>query len=221
MPEVLALKAFDEAGLVSASAARRVSRGIMRALETRSIIPGQRLVEGELAAQYGVGRNAVREAVQWLAAHGVMDTTRFRSSAVRLLSPKEAQETLDVFAVIIELCVCEAARNFDVHVHGELLRHVLGEMASTVDSRTPGAYGRARRHAYKALISISGNGELLRLFPALGLHVVHAQFHGQGSEPAAHITFRAIGDAVSTNDQVAGKLAAHAFVCALRSAIGR
>lgn len=44
-------------------------------------MPGQRLIETELLLRFGVGRNAVREAIHWLAAKGIVEMLqRFGSS---------------------------------------------------------------------------------------------------------------------------------------------
>src|SRR3546814_8722103 len=68
-----------------AGSARPVFLGILRDLETGRMVPGQRLVETELASRHGVGRNAVREAMQHLAARGVVDLSPNRSPAIRKL----------------------------------------------------------------------------------------------------------------------------------------
>ena len=65
------------------SATQLVYRGILHALETGAVSPGQRLIESELAAHFGVGRNAIREAMQKLAARGVIDLQRNRSASIR------------------------------------------------------------------------------------------------------------------------------------------
>ena len=91
-------------------ASRRVSRGIMRALELGQLVPGQRLIETQLAAEYRVGRNAVREAVQWLSATGVIDLSRYRSAALRELDPVETLEVLEVAEAVIGLLLKAAAR---------------------------------------------------------------------------------------------------------------
>lgn len=44
-------------------------------------MPAQRLVEMELASQYGVGRNSVREALQRLEAEGIVELFRNRGAA--------------------------------------------------------------------------------------------------------------------------------------------
>src|SRR3546814_3979449 len=75
-----------------AGSARPVFLGILRDLETGRMVPGQRLVETELASRHGVGRNAVREAMQHLAARGVVDLSPNRSPAIRKRSEEHTSE---------------------------------------------------------------------------------------------------------------------------------
>jgi DNA-binding GntR family transcriptional regulator len=46
-----------------AGSARRVYLGILGDIDNGRMVPGQRLVETELALRFEVGRNAVREAI--------------------------------------------------------------------------------------------------------------------------------------------------------------
>jgi DNA-binding GntR family transcriptional regulator len=154
-------------------ASRRVSRGIMRALEQNQLSPGQRLVETSLAAEYRVGRNAVREAVQWLAAHGVIDVSRHRSAALRHLDAAETLDVLEVAEAVIGLLVKGAARNYQTDAHEKRLSAALAEVVQADDER---GFARARRHFYGTLLEIGGNRELQRLFPAVGLHILFAQY---------------------------------------------
>ena len=60
----------------------RVFRGIMRDLEDGRLVPGQILAETSLAGQYGVGRNAVREAMQQLAKQFLTRERSWRAAVV-------------------------------------------------------------------------------------------------------------------------------------------
>src|SRR5262245_1347205 len=80
----------------SASASDGVFFGIVNALEAQSIVPAQRLVEADLAAQFGVGRNSVREALQRLAAEGIVELQRHKGAVVRSLSLQDTLDVLDV-----------------------------------------------------------------------------------------------------------------------------
>lgn len=203
----------------AAAASRRVSRGIMQALETQRLIPGQRLVETDLARQYGVGRNAVREAVQWLAAHGVIDLTRHRSAAIRQLDTAETADALDVAEPLIGLVVATAARRYRPDDHRAVLEAALAELELGVAAAAPGAFARGRRRFYRTLIEIGGNGELLRLFRPLGLHIVYAQHRSPGLEQGRLADFQAMAAAVTARDVERGEAAGRAHVAAVREQV--
>lgn len=54
--------------------------------------PGQRLVEKDLAAQLGVSKTPVREALALLEADGLVEATPYRGAMVRWLSVNELRE---------------------------------------------------------------------------------------------------------------------------------
>lgn len=180
------------------------------------MVPGQRIVETDLAAQYGVGRNAVREAVQWLSAHGVIDPTRHRSASIRLLDAPEALEVLDVAEPLIGLAARAAAAGCRAEVHGALLADALAELGPAQDA----AFSRARRLFYRALIEIGDNRALRRIFPALGLHIFYAQYRGAVAIDAQRSEFRELADAIRNGDTKRAEALGRAHISALRKAVG-
>ncbi len=203
------------------AASRRVSRGIMQALETQQLVPGQRLVETDLAQRYGVGRNAVREAVQWLAAHGVIDLTRHRSAAIRRLDLAETVDVLDVAEPLIGLIVRTAARRYRAEDHRALLEDALAELERGAEADASGAFSRGRRHVYRALIEIGGNSELSRLFRSLGIHILYAQHRSPGLERGRLADFQAMAAAVVAGDPARGEAAGRDHVGELRRVVLR
>ena len=212
----LAIEAHETTG---PSAARTVSREIMRALELQQLVPGQRLVETELAAQFGVGRNAVREAIQWLAAHGVMDTTRYRSAVIRQLDLAETMEVLDVAEAVIGLMARTAVLHYQPEAHQVLIEAALSELEQANDEETPGAFSRGRRHFYRALLEIGGNRELQRLFPALSLHMVYAQYRSAGLRRLGLADYREIATAIQNKDSAIAERAGRKHIGNVRKAI--
>jgi DNA-binding GntR family transcriptional regulator len=196
-------------------ASRRVSRGIMQALEQNRLTPGQRLVETSLAAEYRVGRNAVREAVQWLAAHGVIDVTRHRSASLRYLDAAETLDVLEVAEAIIGLLVKAAARSYEPGSHENQLTQALAAIEQADDT----AFARARRHLYGALLQIGGNRELQRLFPAVGLHILLAQYRAVVDRRQSLDDFRAMVVAVTQHDVEHAHALGRAHIAHLRRAI--
>lgn len=196
----------------AAGAVQKVYRGILADLEQGRMAPGQRLVETDLADRFAVGRNAVREAMQRLAARGVVDLARNRSPAIRRLDPAETLEVLEVARALTVLVLETAARRFARDRHGARLiaaRDLL-ERAGAEDE--PGQFSRARRAFYRALLEIGANRELQRLFPAVGMHIIYAQYQTpalRGIRLADYLTMMA---AVEAGDPAAAARAAAAHV---------
>ena len=68
------------------------------------LAPGQRLVEADLAEQYGVVRSGVRAALLDLSAEGLVERIPQRGSRVRTLSLEEAIEVTEARMVLESLC---------------------------------------------------------------------------------------------------------------------
>src|SRR3546814_10533820 len=83
------------------------------------MVPGQRIVETDLAVQFGVGRNAVREAMQQLAMRGVVDLSPNRSASIRKFDLHQTLEVLEVAGEMTSLAASIAARNYDPVLHAE------------------------------------------------------------------------------------------------------
>lgn len=201
-------------------ASERVYLGIMQDLEARRMVPGQRLIETELAQRFGVGRNAVREAIQRLAVRGVVDPSRNRSPSIRQLDLAETQEILDVAAALTGLAARSAADRFDPCRDGAMLDAAMIALEDVGSHSEPGHFSRARRQFYRALLFIGGNRELQRLFPAIGIHIIYSQFQSPLLQQVRMVDYRAVRDAVVARDPDAAENAARKHVNHVRSLIG-
>ena len=197
----------------------RVYFGIMSDLENGRMVPGQRLAETELAARYSVGRNAVREAVQRLAVRGIIDLARFRSPAIRSLDVEETMEILEVAKVMTALVVRTAADRYDEALHAVQLAAALTQLESAHLTDEPGQFGKARRNFYRILLVIGDNRELQRLFPAIGMHIIYAQFQSRELREIRLADYRRIIDAVRSGDGEQADFAAAAHVANVRKVI--
>ncbi|MGH7052176.1 MAG: GntR family transcriptional regulator [Acetobacteraceae bacterium] len=78
----------------------RVKAELMDAILSRRLKPGERIVEERLAADFGVSRNPVREAMRALASEGWIEVLARRGTFVASLSEQEARETIEVRALL-------------------------------------------------------------------------------------------------------------------------
>ncbi|WP_420994502.1 GntR family transcriptional regulator [Cupriavidus sp. 30B13] len=194
----------------------------MSGLELGSFVPGQRLVEADLATQFGVGRNSVREALQRLAAEGIVELPRHRGAAIRRLSLQDTLDVLDVAERMTGLLARAAARGSGDRAHAQALRAAVQELASAEKAgpaRTGEVFSSARRHFYRTLLEMGGNRELRRLFPTIHMPIVHAQ-HRLASLPQMRLAdYRRIATAVLAGNPDEAEAAGAAHVQNVRAAI--
>jgi DNA-binding GntR family transcriptional regulator len=98
-----ALPLEGEAGKQAAVAALRA------ALMAGDVVPGQRLVEAELAETIGVTRASVRAALIDLTAEGLVERIPNRGARVRVVTVAEAVAITECRMVLEGLCAAKAA----------------------------------------------------------------------------------------------------------------
>jgi DNA-binding GntR family transcriptional regulator len=111
---------------------RNLAEDQLREAITRGdMVPGQRLVEGELAALFGVTRNGVRLAIDVLIGEGLVERIPNRGARVRRVSIAEAVEITECRMVLEGLIARKAAERItDEQVEGlraqrELMRQAM------------------------------------------------------------------------------------------------
>jgi DNA-binding GntR family transcriptional regulator len=149
---------LSPADAVVASLRTRIIRG--------SLQPGQRLTEEELAADLGASRTSVRQAIRVLASHGLIRIQPYFGTFVAELSPKEADDLLEVQGSLEPLAAGLAAER-RTHAH-------LRELWAIVDEgRRAAAEGRTEEAAdlhgrfHAMLAAASDNASLATLITQL------------------------------------------------------
>jgi DNA-binding GntR family transcriptional regulator len=86
---------------------------LARAIELGEYKPGERLVEADIAARYGVSRAPVREALRMLTRHELVTQRPRRGTVVVDLSPAEISEMFELrsalYAAVVRLFVRRAS----------------------------------------------------------------------------------------------------------------
>jgi DNA-binding GntR family transcriptional regulator len=77
-----------------------VLRKIDDAIAEGRLVPGQRLVEADLTAEFAASRSVIREALRLLAGEGVVELTPHRGCRVRRIDPQRAVYMRDVFSIL-------------------------------------------------------------------------------------------------------------------------
>ena len=91
----------------------KVKAELQASILSGRIKPGTRLVENQLAAQFGVSRNPIREAIRALASEGLIAVNSRRGAFVTVTSDREAREMIEVHALLAGQNARLAARRKD------------------------------------------------------------------------------------------------------------
>jgi DNA-binding GntR family transcriptional regulator len=131
-----------ESGL---SASRRVYLCLRQRIVEMSMLPGARVVERDIAEEFGTSRTPVHEAVQRLADEGLIEVIP-RSGTFVSRIPLDQLEEASLVRHALETAVIEKAR----------LRAILGEQEAAIAARDTRAFHRADERFHAALTELSG-----------------------------------------------------------------
>jgi DNA-binding GntR family transcriptional regulator len=201
------------------SASDLVFFGIVNGLEMQSFVPAQRLAEVDLAARFGVGRNSVREALQRLSAEGIVELLRHRGAAIRSLSLQDTMDVLDVAERMTGLLARCAADSAAQAGSVKAMQLALREAAAADAAPDAAAFSLARRRFYRALLEMSGNRELKRLFPSIQMPIVYAQHRLPALQKLRLHDYRKIAGAVEAGNASMADAAGSAHVRNVRKEI--
>jgi DNA-binding GntR family transcriptional regulator len=96
------------------------------------LLPQSRIKEQEVAAQLGISRTPVREALARLESEGLVQSSPRRGAVVRQVELDEIDETYEIRAALERLVAkraCERATEAEIEEMDQLLRIAEGELA--------------------------------------------------------------------------------------------
>jgi len=121
--------------------------------------PGTRLVEDRLAAELGVSRNPVREALRVLEAEGFVEMIPRRGAVVAALSDREVEEIFEVRSALEALAARLAARKSDAKAKAAL-KQVLTESRQALRRPEPAELAALNTRFHELVVDIADNGYL-------------------------------------------------------------
>lgn len=197
---------------------------LREAIARGDMVPGQRLVEGELAEQLDVTRASARAALIDLTGEGLVERIPNRGARVRIVSTDEAVAITECRMVLEALCAAKAAERVtdaeiaEFHEVGIRLRHAVAD-------GEPLAYAAQDQELYRLVRARARQHVAAELLDRLRGQVVRHQFRlaldaeqRQASLPRQ----LAIVDAIAARDPAAADAAVRAqqggVIDALRAA---
>ncbi|MGW2327635.1 GntR family transcriptional regulator [Streptomyces sp. NPDC001700] len=137
--------------------------------------PAQRLVENELAEQFGVTRASIRAALIDLASEGLVERIRNRGSRVRVVTVEEAVAITECRMVLEGLCAAKAAAEASEEQLTELA-DLGAAMSKAVADGEPMTYSRLNHELHARIREISGQQVAVELLERLNAQLVRHRF---------------------------------------------
>ncbi len=190
---------------------------LRRQVITGELAPGTRLVEDRLAAQLGVSRNPVREALQTLAGEGFVSTLPRRGAVVSTITPSQAEELFDVRMALESLAARLAARNADAAAVARL-RAVLDNGRVATDANQLAVLAVLNTEFHQLVVAAGGN-DYLSLLVAPMARRMQWIFRASAASRAPHSWTEHEGllNAISDGDEEYAAALASAHVAAARA----
>jgi DNA-binding GntR family transcriptional regulator len=139
------------------------------------LLPGQHLVENDLAAMFDVSRGAVRSALTVLDSDGLITRSPNRGARVRPISLQEAVEITELRAVIEGLCAAKAAR-LATHDERAELHRMDSRMGLAVEADDVAEYNRLSEQVHLAIREIAAQATAVDVLDRLRYRSVRYQF---------------------------------------------
>lgn len=128
----------------------RVAEWLLRAILDGTFVPGQPLVEREIAATLGVSKTPVREALRILLASGLVVVNAYQGMSVRSVDAKTVRDLYQARQVIEPQAVSLSclARDADKHIEA---RAALHEAETAMTAGEAARAGLANRRFHRTL----------------------------------------------------------------------
>jgi GntR family transcriptional regulator, trigonelline degradation regulator len=177
---------------------------------------GDRLIEKNLEAEYGVSRTVVREALRQLESERLVEIVPNVGPQVRALTYDDVVHLYQVRdALESAACGLAAQRGSVPHIKG--LRHVLERLSKRASVMDVSELIEEKNAFYRALIEASGNpiiGEMLDNVQARISQLRALTLSSEDRTPRMIAELRDVVEAIAARDSVAATEAAHVHVAA-------
>jgi len=201
--------------------AEKLATRLRESIMEGRLVPNQRLVETDIAEEYGASRGNVRIALSELTAEGLIERIRHRGARVRAVSIEEAVEIIEVRSAVEGLCASKAAEKAtDSQI--EQLQAIGNTMSEAVSTGALDVYADQNRQLHALIIEISGQSTAADTIRRLRGQAVRHQFRLSAREGRPTVSLPqhvAIIDAISDRDPRAAAAAMHDHLNSVAEAI--
>ena len=139
------------------------------------LVPGAKVPEKDLCAQFGVSRTPLREALKVLASDGLVRLEPNRGAWVTQVTVSEVEEVFPVLGTLEALSGELACQNItDEEI--EAVRTLQDQMVQNYENRDLDAYFKVNQEIHKAILKAARNDTLTTACGSLSLRMQRARY---------------------------------------------
>lgn len=143
----------------------RIKKVILERICNGIYIPGQRLVELQIAKELETSQAPVREALSELSAMRILETEPFKGTRVREITEIEWQECLEIRGVLEQFAAEKIANRLEDKI--EILREKALATLKAAKKNNVQEYGLANLEFHRLIIEATENKTLLLVWESL------------------------------------------------------
>lgn len=181
-------------------------RSVIDAVFGNRLLPGERLIERQLAEASGAGRMAIRNGLLRLSNAGLVELSRNRGATVMRWSAQKATQIFEARIVVEAAMLRKLAGQIDVAVIAELEEIVEQEGAAYSENRIEEAR-HLSRHFHMVLCELADNPFIARFVEDL-INCQPLLAAGRGGRPSQFCGTQAHNDIVDALERGDGQEAA-------------
>ena len=187
---------------------------IARRIVSGELPPGTALDERMLAADFGVSRTPVREALRQLAASGLVQLRPHRKTIITKPSEKTLSDMFAVMGHLEALCAGLCALTMPPSER-KALEDLHEEMGAIVRAGDAQAYAQANEYFHNAIYDGTQNAYLVEITFSTRMRLQpfrRAQFDTLGRLAASHVEHTAVVEAILCGNRQAAEAAMRAHI---------
>lgn len=171
---------------------------LRQSIVTGEIAPGTRLVERDIAAQLGVSRVPVREALHRLRTDGLVVMSPRRGATVRQFSRTDVEQLFDIREALEVMAARQAATAATDAELARLIRVADAGVKAVAEGDLPATHA-SQEAVHDALISMAHNDMLSEILRPVQVRLEWVLFHGADPHVICQ-EHRRLADAINTRN---------------------
>jgi len=202
---------------------QEVAERLRQRIFSHELPPGTWVDEQALAAQYGISRTPLREALKVLASEGLVTLKPRRGCYVTEISERDLDEVFAVMALLEGQCARDAAQHADPAQRSRL-EHIHADLEAAAAAGNINGFFEANQAFHHAVQEIADNRWLLQVITDLRKVIKLSRHHSLFSEGRLEQSLaehRAILDAILACDPEAAEQRMRAHIKSGRAALAR